>query len=331
VQTQSASPRKEGAAPVPAHQPGDRAAHPMKRSLLLSMVVPVAAIAALAVPAASSAQTPAARVQLAVGTQYDSTHVYVTPGSVNAFVTSWEATFGGTNTKPVVTDVTPTPSTTVSELVLSPVGTLSIFDYQTPAPYPFGAERTGWLVTNLDKGVRTAEADGADLVVSPFADPIGKDAVIQFPGGIDAQLYVHNTPPSYAPLTSVPQNRIYLSPDAADAFLHSYLRFTDGHVTSDNRHADGAQIGLPGTEYRRITISSPFGDTVLTVTDGHLPYPFGRETTGYSVTDLGTTIAKAQAAGAKVLWGPYTSKNLDSAILQFPGGYIAEIHSTPSH
>jgi hypothetical protein len=303
----------------------------MKRKLLLNLIIPIAAVAVLAVPTVSSAQTPATRVRLAVGTQYDSTHVYVTPGSVNAFVTSWEATFGGTNTEQVVTDVTPTPSQTISELVLSPVGTLSVFDYQTPAPYPFGAERTGWLVTNLDQGVHAAEADGATLVVAPFADPIGKDAVIQFPGGVDAQLYVHNTPPSYAPLASVPQNRVYLTPDAAAAFLHTYLRFTDGHVTSDDRHADGAQIGLPGTEYRRIAISSPFGDTVLTVTDGHLPYPFGRETTGYSVTDLGTTIAKAQAAGAKLLWGPYTSTTLDSAVLQFPGGYIAEIHSTPSH
>ena len=302
----------------------------MKRKPLLSLLIPVAAVAVLAVPVASSAKTPAGG-RLAVGTQYDSTHVYVTPGSVQAFTASWEATFGGSNTQPVVTDVTPTPSRTVSELVLSPVGTLSVFDYQTPAPYPFGAERTGWLVTDLEQGVRAAEADGADLVVSPFADPIGQDAVIQFPGGIDTQLYVHDTPPSYAALASVPQNRVYLSPDAADAFLRSYLRFTGGHVSSDDRHADGAEIGLPGTDYRRITVSSPFGDTVVTVTDGHLPYPFGRETTGYGVTDLAATITRAKAAGATVLWGPYPSGTTpDSAILQFPGGYIAEIHSTPS-
>jgi hypothetical protein len=31
-------------------------------------------------------------------------------------------------------------------------------------------------------------------------------------------------------------------------------------------------------------------------------------------------------AGATVLWGPYEGKTLDSAIVQFPGGYVAEIH-----
>ena len=233
---------------TPDNPSGHRSAHPMKRKPLLSLLIPVAAVAVLAVPVASSAQTPAG-ARLAVGTQYDSTHVYVTPGSVEAFTTSWEATFGGSNTQPVVTDVTPTPSKTVSELVLSPVGTLSVFDYQTPAPYPFGAERTGWLVTDLEQGVRAAEADGADLVVSPFADPIGQDAVIQFPGGIDTQLYVHDTPPSYAALASVPQNRVYLSPDAAEAFLRSYLRFTGGRITSDDRRADGGEMrnghGIP--------------------------------------------------------------------------------------
>jgi hypothetical protein len=30
------------------------------------------------------------------------------------------------------------------------------------------------------------------------------------------------------------------------------------------------------------------------VTDGHLPYPYGRETTGYEVTNLNDTVAKAK-------------------------------------
>jgi len=33
------------------------------------------------------------------------------------------------------------------------------------------------------------------------------------------------------------------------------------------------------------------------VTDGHLPYPFGCEITGYQVRDLAATLAKATAAG----------------------------------
>ncbi|MFD3588150.1 glyoxalase [Streptomyces sp. NPDC058683] len=258
----------------------------------------------------------------AVGPQYDSTHVYVTPGKEDAFVDSWLATFGGTHTTKVVTDVTPTPSKAESELVLSPVGTLSVFDFKTPVPYPFGAERTGWLMSDFDRGVRLARHSGADVVVAPFDDPIGKDTVIQFPGGINAQLYWHTKAPSYPPLETVPDNRVYLTPDSVTDFLHSYQRFTGGRIVSDDRAADGGDLGLPGKTYRRIALRSPFGNTVVSVTDGHLPYPFGRETTGYSVKDLTATLRKAGTAGATVLWGPTAG----SAMVQFPGGYVAELH-----
>jgi predicted enzyme related to lactoylglutathione lyase len=63
------------------------------------------------------------------------------------------------------------------------------------------------------------------------------------------------------------------------------------------------------------------------VTDGHLPYPFGHELTGYEVQYLGATLNKAKAAGAKVLSPPYTASGRTTAILEFPGGYIAEVHS----
>ncbi|MFI9648306.1 glyoxalase [Streptomyces sp. NPDC052040] len=300
----------------------------------VSLLAAALVASALAGPAGASPPTSrdtaavSASHRISVGPQYDSTHVYVAHGSLQAFVTSWESTFGGTNTQPVLTDVTPTPSQTLSELVLSPVGTLSVFDFQTPVPYPFGTERTGWLTTNLDTAVKSALSAGADVQVAPFADPIGRDAVIEFPGGIHAQLYWHTTPPHYAPLATVPENRLYVSPYAASAFLRSYLRFTQGHITADDRRADGATIGLPGTTYRRIAIESGFGKTVVTVTDGHLPYPFGREQTGYEATDLSATLAKARAAGANVLWGPVTAAGRDSALVQFPGGYIAEIHAT---
>ncbi|MBO1414764.1 glyoxalase [Streptomyces sp. FH025] len=293
-------------------------------------LVPLAAaIAALtAVPAASAAQpAPAARHTFAVGPQYDSTHVYVEPGTEQAFAASWVATFGGSTIGPNATQVTPTPSRTLSELVVSPVGTLSVFDYTTPVPYPFGTERTGWLVTDLDQAVRAARADGAAVTVAPFADPIGRDAVIQFPGGINAQLYVHTTPPSYPELASVPENRLYLSPDSVGAFLNSYLAFTKGRIVSDDRRADGAAIGLPGTTYRLLRLTSGFGTTTVAVTDGHLPYPFGRELTGYGVADLGATLERATAAGASVLWGPVTTGGRTSAMVRFPGGYVAELHT----
>ncbi len=66
--------------------------------------------------------------------------------------------------------------------------------------------------------------------------------------------------------------------------------------------------------------------TVL-VTDGHLPYPYGREMTGYDVADLSETLSKAKAAGVSVIVSPYEADNRNAAMVQFPGGYIAEIHS----
>jgi hypothetical protein len=285
----------------------------------------------LALPACSPAHPPQGTArppyqQIAVGPQYDSTHVYVAPGTVDAFTASWEATFGGTHTATSVVDVTPTPSQTKSELILSPVGTLSVFDFQIPIPYPFGAERTGWLMKNFDQGVGHARASGAAVIVTPFNDPIGRDAVIEFPGGVNTQIYWHTTAPSYAPLATLPENRICVSSDAASAFLRAYATFTSGMIASDDRHADASEIGRPNQTYRRVKISSPFGDTVAMITDGHLPYPFGREITGYTVAHLDVTLAKATAAGATVLWGPYSSAARHSAIVRFPGGYIAEIH-----
>src|SRR5580700_7833895 len=120
--------------------------------------------------------------------QYDTTHVYVAPEDFDRFVASLVATFGGTTSKQGVFTVTPTPSSTMSQLVLTPVGTLSVFGFKTPIPFPFGIERTGYLVTDLDGAVRAAEGDGADVLVRSFNDPIGKDAIIQWPGGVNMQL-----------------------------------------------------------------------------------------------------------------------------------------------
>jgi hypothetical protein len=264
---------------------------------------------------------------LAVGPQYDTTHVYVQPEDFDKFVASLLATFGGTTTKQGVFTVTPTPSKTMSQLVLTPVGSVSVFGFTTPIPYPFGLERTGYLVTDLEAAVRTAQADGADVMVSPFNDPIGKDAVIQWTGGVNMQLYWHTTPPSYPALETIPENRVYVSPDRATAFVHNFLAFSRGKVVSDDDHAPGIEIGRASETYRRIRLSSVFGGMTVLVTDGHIPYPYGREITGYEVANLAATLGKAKAAGVSVLAGPVASNNRNSAIVQFPGGYIAEIHS----
>jgi len=277
------------------------------------------------VPVVVSQQT--ATPNVAVGPQYDSTHVYVTPDDFARFVASFLATFGGTTTKQVVADVTPTPSSTLSQLILTPVGTISVFGYKTPVPYPFGVERTGYLVNDMDVAVRAARATGADVLVTPFDDPIGKDAIIQWPGGINTQLYWHTTPPSYKPLETIPENRVYVSPDMADAFIRSFLSFSKGDIVSDDDRAPGIEIGRPRDTYRRVRISSNFGKLTVFVTDGQLPYPYGRELTGYEVTNLADTLGKAKAAGATILVAPYQADQRQASFVQFPGGYIAEIHS----
>jgi predicted enzyme related to lactoylglutathione lyase len=263
----------------------------------------------------------------AVAPQYDTTHVYVAPQDFDPFVASLIATFGGTATKQGVFTVTPTPSSTMSQLVLTPAGSLSVFGFKTPIPYPFGAERTGYLVTDLDGSVKAAQADGADVVVAPFKDPIGLDAVIQWPGGVNMQLYWHTTAPSYAPLKTIPENRIYLSALRVDEFTRNFLAFSHGKVESDEPHAPGVEIGKPSETYRRVRIRSTFGLLTILVTDGHLPFPYGRDMTGYEVANLSDTLTKAKAAGVSVLTAPYTADHRSAVMVQFPGGYIAEIHS----
>jgi predicted enzyme related to lactoylglutathione lyase len=264
---------------------------------------------------------------VAVGPQYDSTHVYVAPSDLDAFVASVVATFGGQPAKPSVANVLPVPSNTVLQALPSPVGMFSIFAFQTPIPFPFGQERTGYLVTDLDQAVKEARADGAEVIVAPWKDPIGMDAVIQWPGGVKMQLYWHFTPPSSPPLATIPDNRVYVSPDAADASVNDFVRFAHGKVISDDAHADAGEIGRPGETYRRVRITSTFGNMQVLVTDGHLPYPFGHEVTGYQVQDLSATLAKATAAGAKLLSPPYKLSDRSTAIVEFPGGFIAEVHS----
>jgi predicted enzyme related to lactoylglutathione lyase len=283
----------------------------------------------LLLPGTSSAVALAAATtpDVAVGPQYDTTHVYVAPEDFDRFVASLIATFGGTTSKQRVFTVTPTTSETMSQLVLTPVGTISVFGFKTPIPYPFGLERTGYLVPDMDEAIRAAKATGADVLVTSFNDPIGRDAIIQWPGGVNTQLYWHTTAPSYTPLKTIPENRVYVSPDSVGVFIRSFLTFSHGKVISDDAHAPGVEIGRQADTYRRIRIESKFGKVTALVTDGHLPYPYGREITGYEVADLSDTLAKAKTVGVVVLVAPYTADQRHAAIVQFPGGYIAEIHS----
>jgi hypothetical protein len=49
----------------------------------------------------------------------------------------------------------------------------------------------------MDATIKAARATGADVVVTPFFDPIGLDAVTQLPGSVMTQIYWHTTAPSF--------------------------------------------------------------------------------------------------------------------------------------
>jgi hypothetical protein len=185
-------------------------------------------------------------------------------------------------------------------------------------------------VTDMDSAVRSAKAHDADIVVAPFPDPIGRDVIIAWPGGVHMQLYWHTTAPNYAKLQTVPENRVYVSIDRADAFVRDFVAFSGGKIVSDDGHAPGVEIGRPNDTYRRVRIESGFGKATVLATDGHLPYPYGREITGYEVANLSDTLAKAKASGATVLVDPYIADGRQATLVAFPGGYIAEIHSSVS-
>jgi hypothetical protein len=294
--------------------------------LAVAVVVFGSTTGALLAKDRTATQAPA----VAVGPQYDSTHVYVAPADLDSFTSSLVATFGGTRSQPTTFSVTPTPSETTFVFVFTPVGTFSVFGFKTPIPYPFGSERTGYLVTDMDAAVRSAKAYDADIVVAPFKDPIGRDVIISWPGGVHMQLYWHTTAPNYAKLQTIPENRVYVSSERADSFVRNFVAFSQGKVISDDRRAPGIEIGRPNDTYRRVRIESDFGKVTVLATDGHLPYPYGREITGLEVANLSDTLTKAKAAGATVVVDPYTADGRRASIVAFPGGYIAEIHSSVS-
>jgi hypothetical protein len=84
--------------------------------------------------------------------------------------------------------------------------------------------------------------DGADVIVAPFPDPIGRDVVIQWPGGVNMQLYWHTTAPSFPKLQTVPENRVYLSPDKVDEFVRRFIHF----LGTTNCQIES--VGTPGAD-----------------------------------------------------------------------------------
>jgi hypothetical protein len=85
-------------------------------------------------------------------------------------------------------------------------------------------------------------------------------------------------------------------------------------------------VGQPGKTIRRVAIDSGYGKMVVFVSDGQLPWPYGRDMTGYETADLAATLA-GQGRRCRTLVAPFTANARQSAIVRFPGGYIAEIHA----
>jgi predicted enzyme related to lactoylglutathione lyase len=183
-------------------------------------------------------------------------------------------------------------------------------------------------VTDIDAAVRAAKKQGAAVLVAPFPDAIGRDVIVQWPGGVNMQFYWHTVAPSSPGLKTVPESRVYIAAERATEFIRSFVAFAQGRVVSDNATAPGVEIGRPGDTYRRVRIESMFGKITVLVTDGHLPYPYGREMTGYDVPAIAETLTTAKASGATILIEPYKADGREAAIVEFPGGYIAEIHSS---
>ena len=192
------------------------------------------------------AATPTPAV--AVGPQYDTTHVYVAPDDFDRFVASLDhATFGGTTSKAGVFTVTPTPSLTMSQLVLTPVRHFVNLRFQDPNSLSLWRGTDG-LSRNRHRRrpFGAARADGAAVTVATVSRPDRPRRRHSMARRRQhAALLAHDARRTIAPLQTVPENRVYVSPDSADAFIRDFVAFAHGKIVSDDRNAPGVEVGRP--------------------------------------------------------------------------------------
>ena len=96
----------------------------------------LAILAVLAGIVLTVTDVPAASPSIAVGPQYNTTHVYVALEDFDRFSDALVATFGGTKSQTSMISVTPTPSKTMWQAVFTPVGTFSVFGFENSDPLP---------------------------------------------------------------------------------------------------------------------------------------------------------------------------------------------------
>ena len=152
-------------------------------------------IATVAIATCGPGRADDATATVAVAPQYGSTHVYVAPEEVDRFAGELPRDFW--RSKHQAGDChgdadakqrhIPASSRLRSERCRSSAS-------RTPIPYPFGSERTGYLVTeSIPRSKRLAP--WRRRIGRTFRDPIGRDAVIQWPGGVNMQIYWHSPNP----------------------------------------------------------------------------------------------------------------------------------------
>jgi hypothetical protein len=127
-------------------------------------------------------------------------------------------------------------------------------------------------------------------------------------------------------LITIQEQRVYVSPDNVAAYISGYLRFTGGQIIKVLPLADGRDIGQPGETYQRFYLKSSVGVVDVLVTNGQLPFPYGKEHDGFQVSDVVVTVQRAVNSGATALTDPIFANGRTSAIIEFPGGFIAEVH-----
>ena len=72
---------------------------------------------------------------------------------------------------------------------------------------------------------------------------------------------------------TIPENRVYVSPERTAQFVKSFLDFSHGQLVSDVDPAPGIEIGRHSETFRRIRIKSGFGLLTVFVTDGTFRIP----------------------------------------------------------